>query len=61
MNCFECGTICLTVYGIEHTWTGLEGMTRWVVNPMLSKITHVRKDCQDCGWTSHPTKIPESL
>jgi hypothetical protein len=58
MICFECGTTCITVYGIAAYFEGRGDFTRWVVSPGDSKITHVRKDCQQCGWISFPTKIP---
>ena len=59
MKCFECGSKCLTVYCIDTTAMGKS--YRWVVSPnALDKITFVRNDCA-CGWSSYPTKVPESI
>jgi len=58
MICWECEKNCITVYLIQSG--------RWVVNPnekdgVMEKILAVRKDCLNCDWTSHPTKIPEAI
>ena len=48
MKCFECGKKCVTNY---------------YICPNEKKITAVNKMCtdDDCGWESHPTKIPEPI
>ena len=46
MKCFECNARCLTVYNY---------------NMCQDKIMSVAKECPECGWTSHPTKIPEPI
>jgi hypothetical protein len=52
MNCFKCGSKCLTSYGL------IDG--RFVVEAMPGdNITAVRKDCMNCEWHSYPTKVPE--
>lgn len=63
MKCFECGSDCLTLYGINHPYKFENElpMTRWVVSPGTSKINYVRKDCQQCGWVSFPTKVPGAI
>jgi len=34
----------------------------WVLNPnRLDKISHVRRQCYDCEWTSFATKVPEPI
>jgi hypothetical protein len=58
MICWECEKNCITVYLIRSG--------RWVVTPneidgVTEKILAVRKDCLNCEWTSHPTKIPEAI
>ena len=52
MKCFKCDADCITVYYC--------GGFLW--NPG-DKITHVAKACPvfNCGWESHPVKIPESI
>ena len=53
MNCFECGSKCLTVYITEN---------RMIINPSSNdKIIAVRKDCTNCEWHSYPTKLPEKI
>lgn len=49
MKCFKCGSKCIT----DYIYEGQYGDT----------IIAVRKVCtvDDCGWKSHPTKIPESI
>jgi expansin (peptidoglycan-binding protein) len=60
MKCFECGHKCLTVYCIDTATMGKS--YRWVISPnALDKIMMVRKDCMNCKWHSHPTKIPEAI
>lgn len=50
MNCFECGSKCVTVYLVNE---------RWVLSPMpLQTIKAVRKNCLSCEWHSYPTRIP---
>jgi len=48
MKCFICGKKCVTNY---------------YICPGQKKITSVNKMCTDdnCGWESHPTKIPEPI
>ena len=58
MICWECSMNCITEYRI-YVFCSLD---RWVVTPNSEdKILAVRKACLNCEWTSHPTKIPESL
>jgi len=50
MKCFECDSKCLTKYIFgEKDKNGYES------------VVAVRKDCINCEWTSHPTKIPEMI
>ena len=50
MKCFECDSKCLTKYIFgEKDKNGFES------------VVAVRKDCINCEWTSHPTKIPEAI
>jgi len=47
MKCFACGANCVTEYIYHHR--------------IFSKIVAVQKNCTECEWHSHPTKIPESI
>ena len=51
MKCFECGSRCITVY-LDADNMPLESRD--------VKIAAVAKLCE-CGWMSHPTKIPEKI
>ena len=51
MKCFECGSLCETVY---HARTNMAHVS-------LSRVTHVSKKCKKCGWQSFKTKVPESI
>ena len=52
MKCFECGSKCETRY-----ITG----TDFYASIQSLGIVAVSKVCKNCGWESHPTKIPESI
>ena len=57
MNCFKCGSKCLTTYCVDTT-----NNNNWIISPnALDKITAVRKDCMNCEWHSYPTKVPEKI
>ena len=50
MNCFECGSKCVTKYHFgDKDKHGLE------------RVIAVNKVCNACGWESFRTKVPEPL
>jgi len=49
MKCFTCGSLCRTNYILDYA----EGRE--------DKILAVQKVCNECGWKSYPTKIPEKF
>ena len=48
MNCFECGSKCITKYHHRN-------------KDMMDKVIAVNKVCLACGWESYPTKLPEKI
>ena len=54
MKCFVCNSPCPTAYLVR--------VVHWSLNPDVEDtITHVRKQCLACEWSSFPTKVPEKL
>jgi len=52
MNCFKCGSKCLTNYLVHLIWTATPDRE--------DKVSHVRKQCMNCEWSSFPTQMPKT-
>lgn len=50
MKCFECGSMCITVY--------LDSDLEPIEKVVHGYVYAVAKLCPECKWQSHPVKIP---
>lgn len=60
MNCYKCGFLCITKYIFQ---TKIDPNRVCISNPLgeWKKVVAVSKNCNMCGWESHPMKIPERI